>query len=1168
MTAGVATLPDEAVRSRIREDLDATLFVDAGAGSGKTTVLVDRIVALVASGVPLQHIAAVTFTEKAGAELRDRLRESLEERGLEDALGELDSAAIGTLHSFARRLLSEHPLQVELPPLVEVLDEVASGVASDRAWNELQIALLDDDEIAPLLRLGFAADLKLDHLHELVTTLESSWDLVEERLASLPVPAPPQVDTSEYLQRARALATRRQECTDPALAERFDQLDAWIRQAETADDEAQMLDLVDEMPSGTRSGPRALTGEFTSLSKSGKEEQARVAGRVIECLLPRLAAEVLDAAEERRKSGRLRFHDLLVLSRRLVRSSPDARASLHARYRRLLLDEAQDTDPIQVELAVRIAGGVAADGPWESVEVPPGALFLVGDAKQSIYRFRRADIRTYLAAQFALGETVALTTNFRSSPEVLDWVNGVFGRLIVEQDGVQPQYRSLDVAPGRAAGGGSVTTLGTASAGSALDIRRAEAEDIAGLIVTALDSGWTVGDRRNDWAPRPLRLDDITVLLPSRLAIAQIESALDAARVPFRTEAASIVYSADEVRELMSCLRAVDDPTDELAVVGTLRSSLFGCSDRELWRWRAAGGSWSLFAPRSSSDRVGVALDQLQKWSVARATLSPAELLDQIVEQRRVLEVAVDSPKYREVWRRLRFVVDQARAWSEAERGSLREYLAWAARQAEDKARVTETVLPETDTSTVRITTIHASKGLQFPFVIVAGLASKGFTGRPTVLWPDRGGWEVSLLKKLRTSGYEDADVLEQQIEHGERIRLLYVACTRAESHLAVSLHRSTRKEVTPASLLADGSTSVPSSRFTTPGGLSLPPAASAPSSLVTWEEWSAGHVVMVEQSRSCEAYSATAIAHGEVSLRSFPGLRKDPVDLELPPWRKGRYGEAFGRAVHAVLQTIDLSTGAELRPLAESQALAEGVADAVDDVEAAVRSALASDVVQRAAARPHWRETYVGTVIDDVLVEGYIDLLYRDDDGLVIVDFKTTVLILTTNLGTRDVSKAVGLGFSGSNDTVSNYERMKQKVNDELKQHFRPEFLNRIDDIIVFHQLSQDEIHSIVDLMIQRVDAQLRNRDMGLELTQAAKQLIGTKGYDPVLGARPLRRTIQREIEDALSEKILFGELSAGSIVVVDVEKDENGKEVFTFRGETKPEALPDAPPAEIVAE
>ncbi|MGL4173038.1 MAG: ATP-dependent Clp protease ATP-binding subunit [Actinomycetota bacterium] len=167
-------------------------------------------------------------------------------------------------------------------------------------------------------------------------------------------------------------------------------------------------------------------------------------------------------------------------------------------------------------------------------------------------------------------------------------------------------------------------------------------------------------------------------------------------------------------------------------------------------------------------------------------------------------------------------------------------------------------------------------------------------------------------------------------------------------------------------------------------------------------------------------------------------------------------------------------------------------------------------------------------------------------------VDFKNTVIIMTTNLGTRDISKGQGIGFTAGKDTATNYERMKSKVNDELKTHFRPEFLNRVDDTIVFPQLTQDEIIQIVDLMLAKLDDRLKDKDMGIELTPAAKSLLAERGYDPVLGARPLRRTIQRDIEDVLSEKILYGELRAGSIVVVDVE-GEGKDRVFTFVGTPK---------------
>ena len=178
------------------------------------------------------------------------------------------------------------------------------------------------------------------------------------------------------------------------------------------------------------------------------------------------------------------------------------------------------------------------------------------------------------------------------------------------------------------------------------------------------------------------------------------------------------------------------------------------------------------------------------------------------------------------------------------------------------------------------------------------------------------------------------------------------------------------------------------------------------------------------------------------------------------------------------------------------------------------------------------------------------------------VVDFKNTVIIMTTNLGTKDIAKGVNLGFQQSGDTGGSYDRMKAKVSEELRQHFRPEFLNRVDEIIVFPPLTQDEIISMVDYMIDAVEIRMKDRDMALELTQNAKELLAKRGFDPVLGARPLRRTVQRDIEDVLAEKMLYGEVGPGQIVLVDVEGEGIDRH-FTFTGTVKSE-LPDAPPVE----
>ncbi|QWZ07215.1 ATP-dependent Clp protease ATP-binding subunit [Nocardioides panacis] len=191
------------------------------------------------------------------------------------------------------------------------------------------------------------------------------------------------------------------------------------------------------------------------------------------------------------------------------------------------------------------------------------------------------------------------------------------------------------------------------------------------------------------------------------------------------------------------------------------------------------------------------------------------------------------------------------------------------------------------------------------------------------------------------------------------------------------------------------------------------------------------------------------------------------------------------------------------------------------------------------------------------ILEEGRL----TDSQGRV-VDFKNTVIIMTTNLGTRDISKGASLGFQQATDVQGNYDRMKAKVSEELKQHFRPEFLNRVDEVVVFPPLTKEQIISMVDNMVAGVEKRLKDRDMGLELTQAAKDLLAERGFDPVLGARPLRRTVQREIEDSLAEKMLYGEVRPGQIILVDVE-GEGATATFTFRGEQKAE-LPDLPPIE----
>ncbi|SDT34621.1 ATP-dependent exoDNAse (exonuclease V) beta subunit (contains helicase and exonuclease domains) [Friedmanniella luteola] len=1029
---------DQNARDRITSDTGSTLFVNAGAGSGKTHALVNRVLHLVLTdNVPLRHIAAVTFTEKAGAELRDRLRVRFEAQRAEgsechreradEALNDLDSAAIGTLHAFAQRLLMEHPIEARLAPQLEVLDEIGSSVAFEDRWSELRTELLDDDSMEEPLLLGMAVGITLDHLRSLAVLLGNDWDLIHDQVLfrhAEQITPPP---TADLLARGRRLADLGAECTEPEdrLLEHFRQLRVRLGRLACAPDVEAELSVLEEIgkiafSNGQKGNWSRPIDEVRAAGRSFAADATKAVDAVRHQCLRRLthwlAAQVVVAAEGRRAQSRLEFHDLLVLARELLRTSASTRRDLHDRYQRLLLDEFQDTDPIQIELAVRIAGGEeAAANDWRDVVVPAGRLFVVGDPKQSIYRFRRASIATYLDAQKHLGETVSLTTNFRTVAPILDWVNAVFAQLIQAEPDGQPSYEPLNLAREDVGRGPGVMLLGAEPhrdlpRASAAILRTREAADVAGAVTQAMTESWQVFDRvTQSW--RRCRLDDIAVLVPARTSLPFLEEALDAAGIEHRTEASSLVYQADEVRSLLACVRAVADPTDSLALVQALRSPLFGCGDDDLWRWKYAGGAFNIYARLENAalnvGPVGSALTYLRQLAFDSRWRTPSEVLGAVVADRRMLELAATGPRARDAWRRLRFVVDQARAWAESSDGGLRNYLAWAAHQGQETSRVAESVLPETDADAVRVMTIHAAKGLEFPIVILSGLTAQSNRRRGVqVLWPASGGYAVKLSSSVQTEDFDAAQPIDEQMDDLEKRRLLYVAATRARDHLVVSLHRPDKAVATAARLLAGagGLSAAGAVSYQTPTSgaanarVAPPPVLPPPD----YAPWLAELTQARERSRRTSAISASGLegTEPEVVLNREakpPGLAKGARDLGLPPWSKGRYGSAVGRAVHAVLQVVplpaaDTSQAAAVADAVAAQCVAEGVVGYEGMVSALVESALRSDLVQRAAGHQHWREQYVGTVTTDgTVLEGYVDLIFRDDDGsFVIVDYKT----------------------------------------------------------------------------------------------------------------------------------------------------------------------------------
>ena len=923
---------DQKARDAIVERLDENMVVEAGAGTGKTTSLVGRIVTLITTGrASVSGIAAITFTEAAAAELRERIREELEKAAVDsnrdpeerrrcaNAVHDLDQAAIQTLHSFAGSLLRERPLEAGLPPGFDIRDEIEADIAFDRRWSEWLDETLDNTEAQEALRPALAEGLTLRHMREIADKFRVNYDLLQ--------------------------------------GEPF------------------------EVPS--------------QHSPKGEREAELVP------VLELLRRFVLDYADERKVEGQAEFQDLLVLARDMLRDSLDARDHFRNRYSHILIDEVQDTDPLQAELAMFLAEDVP-DGTdpsnrprdWRDVSPADGKLFIVGDPKQSIYRFRRADIEQVKRLQQAVGgASVHLKQNFRSLSPVIEWVNHVFARWMEESDG-QPEYIPLDAEPGDGAPP-PVRYIGGEIGGIIGDVRRQEANAIAHAIVAAVRDGWRVRDGDE---VRPAAYRDVCILMPARTGLQTLELALEDADIPYRLETPSLVYATQEIQDLLNCLSAIDDPTDQVSVVAALRSPAFACSDVDLLEFVEAGGEFDYLAegdapPGYASEALAV----LRAFHDRRRWLSPAALIEEFLRERRLMELALDDQRPRERWRRYRFLVERAQAFAAAGETSLRSFIEWAGRQREKDAVVRETPIPESDEDAVRVMTVHGAKGLEFPVLVLTGLNSaRRHRPGPALFDRESGRVEVRVGASgsyFQTSGYDRLAEDDKKREEEEDVRLMYVAATRARDHLIVSLYRNSRGKNSHAARIEEFMEQA--NHLWEPFD---PPVTKGPSSPESSEETelpdadtSVARRQWMEQRSAVYAARSRPVSSAATRLAQ---MEKDEQDVADEPWKRGRAGTSIGRAVHAVLQVVDLHTGSGLEDTAKAQAAAEGVPGRANDIARLARRAIDSPLVKRALDSGRWwREAPVAGPVGDGIVEGFIDLLFEEENGFVIVDYKTDAL-------------------------------------------------------------------------------------------------------------------------------------------------------------------------------
>ena len=1080
---------DQEVRDRVTSDLRTTFLLEAGAGTGKTRVLVDRYVRCVldpehGSG-DVRTVAAITFTEKAAGELRQRIREELETRGhscgdgreaaaVSAALDALDDAPISTIHSFAARLLREVPVQARVDPAFEQLDELAGDLSRRRLWQDWLTVLAAGDEghagaraaLARLLRAGVA----LDDVRRLA--LEGGG-VFAERYDLEPVAAPPREPDLAVGVRALAgpLARLREFC----LAACADPDDRGFGAALALVEEAERLATappsdLDELAAAllrlpVKGSAKALGGRTAAWDDAlgGKDELWRRYAPVrdgVEDLrdayatwLTGLAVAVADAfsrwaAATQVALGQLDFTDLLGRLRDVLRDDLATRGALQRRLAYVLVDEFQDTDPLQAEIVCFLCerGPRAAD--WRQVVLEPGKLFVVGDPKQSIYRFRRADIALYdtvkrlVAGQPAgSGVVTALRQNFRSTPAVAAWVNSVFEPVFEggREEGRQPGYQAVEpYRPASSAGRVAVVLGPPYAAGVSVDsIRRDEARAVAALLVAMRNDEagrWMVHDgdggsdgegggahvrtargrqARDDGEPlRAPRWSDIALLYRATTGLETLEEALRAAGVPYRVEGGRTYFARREVDDALLCLRALDDPGDGPALYAALHSTLFGFTDDDLVRFWADGGRFDLTAQRQPRGHGAVvaALSTLRELHERCATDEPHEVVAELLRRTHAYETLAAAGRGEvQAIANLEKLVDRARAFAEAGGGGLGPFLAWAA-EAGDAAGEEESLV-EAEGDVVRLLTIHKAKGLEFPIVVLVGGAHGGGGGRgaprPMIDRPRR---RLAVKLKAALPGAAACDVeprvytelrrRETEMEASENVRLLYVATTRARDHLVLSCFGNlVNKDGTASSVLLAplaGALPMPerlAGEAERDGVLLLPPRELRPRAArdepLDVEALLEERDIWLTRRQALLEQAVRPAACTSPSVLEHVGEEARAGGPGAPPGQAR--ARALGSAVHRLLELCDLDDETSIATLAPGVAAELGWPDLVDEAAALARACWRSAPVRAAAASPEvHREVPVGALVEGAVVTGAVDLLYRDGAAWTVVDYKT----------------------------------------------------------------------------------------------------------------------------------------------------------------------------------
>jgi len=860
------SLADQAARDRIRNDLDTSLVVEAAAGTGKTSELVRRIISVIKSGrATLDQIVAVTFTDAAAGELKLRLRGEIERERqspessadekefLTKALPQLEEAHIGTIHSFCGDLLRERPVEAGIDPLFEVASEDTSRplfeMAFDR-WFESQLAnpseavrrilrrrtrreytggrpatlarrpsgagprrRLRSAALELIERRDFPAPWRHNPGFDRDTQIDSLIDDMKELASWAERGQPKQWFTKSLVDLKHIVTdmTRAEEDLgrdyDGIEARLFDFLSSWRSKnyvAYYARDEFPEKEL-----KARRDALKERVEEF--VAQSGAD------------LAPRLRDDLMAVLEEytrlKERAGCLDFLDLLLRARNLVRDKKSVREELQHRFTRVFVDEFQDTDPLQAEILVLMSADDPNETNWRKVKPIPGKLFIVGDPKQSIYRFRRADVALYEAVKRQViasgGALVELNVSFRSVPQIQAAVNAAFSLVMAPAAEPAPeaasvptssQARYVPLAPHRSGidTQPAVIALPVPEPYPAADYRKpifwkieeTEPDGVAAFVEWLVrESGWTVTERRAPAKHVPIEPRHVCLLFRRFRSFAKDVTrpyvrALESRRLPHLLVGGSGFHAREEIEAIRNALSAVERPDDELAVFATLRGPLFALTDAQLLAYRSKHSTLHPFKqpakdlPEGTAE-VASALAVLRSLHRGRNRRPVADTIGRLLATTRAHAGFANWSTGEQALANVARLMDMARRSERSGLISFRAFVDWLVDQAET-GEASDAPIIEEGLDGVRIMTVHKAKGLEFPVVILVDMTANA--ARDASRWtdPESGLCVTTLAGCSPPELLEHADE-EKQRDIEEAARVLYVAATRARDLLVVS---------------------------------------------------------------------------------------------------------------------------------------------------------------------------------------------------------------------------------------------------------------------------------------------------------------------------------------------------------------------------------------------